>query len=263
MVIIDKKRAYVFYNLGLVHFQKGEYKEAILIFDKAIKLNPALSISWYYKGLSQKELKNYADSIKSFDQALKSSPNFIQALIEKGDSFIKLGNLGQAKTCYEEIKVLNPKYAKSYLKKLKVISKTNDKSSNFTVSKSKKTKQHEHLIPEENKGLKDFWIWFSSLLEERKHLRKLYRQLEKRYFKLENVLKELNEPLVKSYYGIYKSRQADQVEESVQINLLKKEIDLLYEDIELIKRERDELFDKCVQLERQLKYLSSPLKTDI
>ena len=59
-------------ELGLERL--GRYDEAIQAFDKAIEINPQLSIAWGNKGLALEKISKYDDAIKAYDKTIEINP---------------------------------------------------------------------------------------------------------------------------------------------------------------------------------------------
>lgn len=61
-----------FYNdEGIKKYETGDYKGAILDYDKSIKLDPNYAKAIYNRGLSKHELEDYLEAIKDFDKAIE------------------------------------------------------------------------------------------------------------------------------------------------------------------------------------------------
>ena len=61
-----------FYNdEGIKKYETGDYKGAILDYDKSIKLDPNYAKAIYNRGLSKYELEDYLEAIKDFDKAIE------------------------------------------------------------------------------------------------------------------------------------------------------------------------------------------------
>jgi tetratricopeptide (TPR) repeat protein len=80
---------------GLILNQLGKYEEAITWFDKALKINPSFANALDNKGITLSNLGKYEEAITWFDKALEINPDFIDAMYNKADA---LGELGK----YEE-----------------------------------------------------------------------------------------------------------------------------------------------------------------
>jgi len=66
---------YEFNSIGSALGREGKFDEAILYFDRAIKLDKSNVKAWYNKALTLKNLRRYAESLKCLKYAQKLSPN--------------------------------------------------------------------------------------------------------------------------------------------------------------------------------------------
>ena len=55
------------FNKGTALGILGNYDEAIMAFDEAIKLNPSFDDAWFNKGLTLDILRKYNESIAAYD----------------------------------------------------------------------------------------------------------------------------------------------------------------------------------------------------
>ncbi|TLP74385.1 tetratricopeptide repeat protein [Maribacter sp. ACAM166] len=73
----------------LVKSKEQQFKD----FPNALPQEACHYLDWYYSGIADFELGNYQEAIVSFDMALKGYDNFADALYFKGRSMTKLGNV--------------------------------------------------------------------------------------------------------------------------------------------------------------------------
>jgi len=83
------------FNLAMMHFGKGEYKEAIVIYDKILEITPNNISTLKMKGIAQSNLEYHEKSLMQFFKILQYKPNDVISLTGMGVGF---GNLGE----YEE-----------------------------------------------------------------------------------------------------------------------------------------------------------------
>jgi hypothetical protein len=85
------------FELGLVEFDNfHKYEEALRLFRRACELNPGLSVSWFFAGLSQLKLGRPAEALHCLKNA-GSRPMVSEA---KGDAFYALGQFDRARRAY-------------------------------------------------------------------------------------------------------------------------------------------------------------------
>ena len=64
------------------------YDEAIVSFDKAIRLNPDDADAYYHKGVVLNELRHYEDAIVAYDEAIRLNPNYASTYDKKGNALL-------------------------------------------------------------------------------------------------------------------------------------------------------------------------------
>lgn len=70
---------------GNRYFSKGKYKEASLLYRRALKTDARLAEAWYQLGLTNDQLGNYADARKDFARAMDLNPANTDAMVRLGD----------------------------------------------------------------------------------------------------------------------------------------------------------------------------------
>ncbi|TVR88603.1 MAG: tetratricopeptide repeat protein [Saprospirales bacterium] len=65
-----------FYNAGLIHMELEEYDNAFEMFDMAVKIKPALSRGYFYRGKIFEKRGEYQRAKMDYDQARTLAPNF-------------------------------------------------------------------------------------------------------------------------------------------------------------------------------------------
>jgi hypothetical protein len=98
-------------STGINFFNNGKYAEAMLCFNKSLKLNPENSKSWYNKGLVLKKIGNYEEALFCYDQALVHNPNFLSALNSKANLLFLCGLYQKARGGYDTILDKDPAYS--------------------------------------------------------------------------------------------------------------------------------------------------------
>ena len=92
---IDPRSVDALNGKGLILNQLGKYEEAITWFDKALEINPNFVNALNNKGIALANLGKYEEAITWFDKALEIDASYIDAMYNKADA---LGELGK----YEE-----------------------------------------------------------------------------------------------------------------------------------------------------------------
>lgn len=89
-----------YYTEGMRNAQRGNYKEAISFFDRAIKLKEDDYFSMHNRGIAKSLMKNYRGAIQDFELVLEYRPDYIDAHIALGNSYKKLTYYDSAITHY-------------------------------------------------------------------------------------------------------------------------------------------------------------------
>jgi tetratricopeptide (TPR) repeat protein len=95
------------YEQGKVMLDKGNYKEAIELFNKAAKKNPNDYFIFSNRAISYYNLEDYNSALKDFNRALEIQPNRTFALYWRGNTYEKLSNYKLALSDYESLIRLN------------------------------------------------------------------------------------------------------------------------------------------------------------
>ncbi len=73
---------------GLAALNAGKMDEAIASFEKALKLDPTLSIAHYNLGAAYERKDNFVQARKHFQEAVKLKPDFGEAYLALGNSYL-------------------------------------------------------------------------------------------------------------------------------------------------------------------------------
>ena len=82
--------------LGLINGREGKLKDAILMFDKAIGINPRSAKAYSDRGVAKGAMGNVKESIKDFDKAIALNPRYADAYRNRGIAREGLKNLSAA-----------------------------------------------------------------------------------------------------------------------------------------------------------------------
>jgi len=96
--LLDMPRsAQAHFELGLVEFDNfHNYEEALRLFHRACELNPGLSVSWFFAGMSYLKLGRPEEAL----ECLKSAGSRPAVCEAKGDALYALGRFDQARRAY-------------------------------------------------------------------------------------------------------------------------------------------------------------------
>lgn len=96
-VLINKKNPSLYYNLGVLYFNKENYKTALLFFQQAIKLNNDFSQAHYNLANCYFQISDYKNSIKFYKKAINLNPKFSDAYYNIYVVYDLLGKKKEAK----------------------------------------------------------------------------------------------------------------------------------------------------------------------
>lgn len=96
------------YSLGLILQRQGKYADAILNYNKAVKVNPSHLLAQYNIAVIESIFENYDRSIEWCNKINDLQPNFEKAFTLKGYCYELLGNNKAALKEYKAALLLNP-----------------------------------------------------------------------------------------------------------------------------------------------------------
>ena len=73
-----------YYEQGLEKAQAGQLEEAIILFDKSIKLKADEYVVWYNRGIAKSMLNRYEEALIDFEQTLKLYPDYKKGYLNRG-----------------------------------------------------------------------------------------------------------------------------------------------------------------------------------
>jgi|FLOH01.1.fsa_nt_gi tetratricopeptide (TPR) repeat protein len=90
------------FTLAMEHFVKGEYRQAIVIYDEILEIAPNNISTLKMKGIAQSNSDDHSKSLKQFFKILQSKPNDVISLAGMGVGFGNLGEYQEAMTYFEK-----------------------------------------------------------------------------------------------------------------------------------------------------------------
>ena len=82
---------------GNALFKEKRYDDAIIYYEKAIKINNSIEVLYSNKGTCEKKLEKYKEAIRDYKKALEINPKNTKNLNRLASVYIIVGNLGEAK----------------------------------------------------------------------------------------------------------------------------------------------------------------------
>ena len=106
---------YDLYNIyAVILFQLKKYDNAIIEWQKAIKLKPDYYFGYNNLGNAFLLKKDLNEALKNYDEAIKIKPDYYEAIYNKANVFFKLKDFPNALENYDKVLYLKNDYAPAY-----------------------------------------------------------------------------------------------------------------------------------------------------
>jgi tetratricopeptide (TPR) repeat protein len=92
----------------------GRHEEAIVCYDKALRLHPRFASAWAGKGLANNALGRYLDAIGCYDEALRLDPRSSAVWYNKGNTLCAVSRFEGALNAFNEALILDPSDARAW-----------------------------------------------------------------------------------------------------------------------------------------------------
>ena len=112
---VDSKPELTYTNQGATYSKKGNYKEAIQEYDKAIKINPSYTTAYYNRSVAYTKTGQYDKAINDCNKVLQLDPKHANSYYTRGVSYWHLGSKNQAVKDLQAAAKLKHKGAQNYL----------------------------------------------------------------------------------------------------------------------------------------------------
>jgi tetratricopeptide (TPR) repeat protein len=137
-------------------FSKGQYKEAIIIYDKILNQIPNNLPTLKMKGVANSNLGNHQESLKQFFVVLQKNPDDVLALIGMGVGFGNLGEYHEAKYYFDL--ALDKKSDSTVIKNYKeFVERVIEKYPYIPTEKPNKNNTNKTKIPDWIKSIARWW----------------------------------------------------------------------------------------------------------
>jgi len=103
------------YNLGLAYYKSGNFRQALLDYNKAIDIKPGYLEAYINRGIVYDDTGNFTQALSDDNKAIQINPQVSESYFNRGLSFSKQGNLNQAISDFTKAIELNPDYAEGYI----------------------------------------------------------------------------------------------------------------------------------------------------
>ena len=107
-----------YYNRGTVYYEKGEYDQAILCFDKAIRINPWFAEAYCSRGTAYYQKSEYDQAILDFNKAIEINPGFAEAYYNRAVVYYHKQEYDKAWEDVQEARSLGHQVPPEFLKDL-------------------------------------------------------------------------------------------------------------------------------------------------
>jgi tetratricopeptide (TPR) repeat protein len=95
-------------NLGLVYYEKKEYNRSVQLYNEALKATPPFAKVYragVHRGLGRTYMAmgNYKEALLSLEEAIKESPKLAAAYYDLGQVYLKLQSFEKALSAFEKV----------------------------------------------------------------------------------------------------------------------------------------------------------------
>lgn len=104
----QNEEAMKFYRKGLEETQKGDFKAAILNYEKAVVFDPKFAFAYDNMGICYRRLNQYDEAIKAYEKSLKIDPNGTMPLQNMAVAYSYKGEFKKAIKAYERLAKITP-----------------------------------------------------------------------------------------------------------------------------------------------------------
>ena len=112
---IDPHYMRAYYGMGNVYLKRGQLKEAVRYYHKALKMKPGFAPAYNNLGIAYDDLGMYDEAIAAYKRALEIDPNFVRAYNNLAIVYAKKGIYGEALSAIRRALELDPGYTVGYV----------------------------------------------------------------------------------------------------------------------------------------------------
>ena len=95
-------------NMGIAHYEKGDYKKSIEDLRRAVALKPDLAVAYYRMGLALERLWKRSEAIDAYRRAVKIRDDYEKAYYRLGYLLVKRGDRAGAVRAFRRVVKLAP-----------------------------------------------------------------------------------------------------------------------------------------------------------
>jgi Flp pilus assembly protein TadD len=105
----DTQDTAALYGIGARNYLSGDYDRAIIVYTKAINIDPTFTVAYGSRGVAYYKSGKYAESITDFTKAIELNPNYGKAHYDRGNAYIAIGEHDKAEADFNKAKELGYK----------------------------------------------------------------------------------------------------------------------------------------------------------
>ena len=102
------------FSRGMAQYNKGDFKQALKTFSRAIVINPENAKSYLWRGMAYESLGNPDAAADDYTRALSIDPMYMAALCKRGEIYSLKGENDKALSDFNDAIRLEPDYAEAY-----------------------------------------------------------------------------------------------------------------------------------------------------
>ena len=111
-----------YYNRGSNYMTRGEYDQAILCFDKAIKMNPEFALAYCNRGTSYYEKEQYEQAILDFTKCIELNPELADAYYNRAGAYCQAQEYDRAWEDVQKARSMDYEIPPDFLMTLRIAS---------------------------------------------------------------------------------------------------------------------------------------------
>jgi len=111
---VERRNFDCLHLLGVLHFQRGEFSEALRQIDDALKINPNVADAHNNRGNALKKLNRPEQALASYDRAIALKPDDAATFNNRGSALKELEQLEEALADFDQAIELRPAFAEAF-----------------------------------------------------------------------------------------------------------------------------------------------------
>ena len=111
---VERRNFDCLHLLGVLHFQRGEFSEAVRQIDDALKINPNVADAYNNRGNALRKLKRSEQALESYDHAIALKPDDAATFNNRGSAFRELEQFEAALADFDNAITLRPDFAEAF-----------------------------------------------------------------------------------------------------------------------------------------------------